>query len=110
MVGSEGRMLYGCSVSFGADPTVDRLRDVLGTLRCLYAAAPSRPDRVAIAAAASEIKGALGIAQSRSREKELGLRLRNAGRALQRAAEAAPWAAPAILGALSRLPRIHGHG
>lgn len=102
-------MLYTCAVPFGADPIADRLRDVLGTLRCVYAAAPGGEARSAIAAAASEVKSALGVAQSRSREKELGIRLRNANRALKRAAEAAPWAAPAILGALSRLPRVRGY-
>lgn len=102
-------MLYACAVSLGADPTVDRLRDVLGTLRCLYAAAPEGPSRAVIAAAASEVKSALGVAQSRSREKELGIRLRNATRALRKAADSAPWAAPALLGALSRLPRVRGY-
>lgn len=91
------------------DPTVERIRDALGTLRSTYAAAPDGPTRTALRAAAEELKGALDIARSSRRDKELGARLRVARRALERAAEAAPWASPAILGALSRLPSVRGY-
>jgi hypothetical protein len=79
-------------------------------LRCIYAAAPNGPARKAIQAAAGEVKGALGVAESRLREKDLGARVRNVRRALETAAQAAPWASPALLGAVARLPRVRGYG
>jgi hypothetical protein len=92
--------------AFGADPFVERLRDALGTLRSVYAAAPDKTTREVLRRAGDAVASALDIAQSRRREKELGGRLRTAARALDEAAKAAPWAAPTILGALERLPRM----
>jgi hypothetical protein len=96
---------------FGEDPTIERLRDVLGTLRSCYCATPAaeRDARRALAQAAEDVKGALVVAQSARREKELGARLRSARHALLRAAELAPWTAAAILGAAARLPRVRGY-
>lgn len=98
-------------MSFGADPTCERLRDALGTLRSCYHATPNteREARRAIKDAASDLKSALGVAESPKREKELGARLKSAHRSLLRAAQAAPWVAAAILGAAARLPTVRGY-
>lgn len=98
--------------SLGADPTIERLRDVLGTLRSCYRATPAaeRAARRALVEAAEDVKSALTIAQSSRREKELGARLKSAHRSLVQAARVAPWTAPAILGAAARLPRVRGYG
>jgi len=90
------------------EPAIERLRDALGVLRSVYKAAPDPGARRAIATAADEVKGALRVAQS-PRQKELAGRLRNACRALEQAAQAAPWASPAILGALNRMPTMRAH-
>lgn len=90
----------------GADPFVERLRDALGTLRSAYAAAPDKTTRDVLRRAGDAVSGALDVAQNRRREKELSGRLRSATKALEEAAKAAPWAAPTLLGALERLPRM----
>jgi hypothetical protein len=95
-------------VQIGPDPTIEQLRDVLGALRCVYAAAPEGEARKVIREAAAEVASAIGVAESRLREKELVVRLRGARRALERAAAAVPWASPVLLGAVRRLPRVRG--
>lgn len=104
-------MLYTRPVSsLGADPFVERLRDALGTVRSAYAASEDAAARAALKKAGEDVKAAIDVATSRRREKELGGRLREARRSLLRAAEAAPWASPGLLGAVARLPRMRGYG
>ena len=78
-------------------------------MRSAFAASENEAARVALKQAGEDVKAALDVATSRRREKERGGRLRQARRSLRQAAEAAPWASPAILGALARLPRMRGY-
>ncbi len=104
-------MLYACSVpDLGADPFVERLRDALGLLRIAYLATEAEHERAALKKAGDAVSGAIDVATSRRREKELGLRLRRARQALREAAETAraPGAGMLLWGAVARMPRMRG--
>ncbi len=104
-------MLYACPVpDLGADPFVERLRDALGLLRIAYLATHDGPERIALKKAGDAVSGAIDVAMSRRREKELGLRLRRARQALREAAEAAraPGTGMLLWGAVARMPRMRG--
>jgi len=92
----------------GADPFLSRLRDTLGVLRIVYLVTEDERERMVLKKAGDALDSASSVATSRRREKELGLRLRRANRALHEAAEAAlaPGAGVLLRGALARMPKM----
>jgi hypothetical protein len=96
-------VLFLCTVSIEEDPTEDRLRDALGAVRCLWFSAEGMQGQKALKRAGNAIVDALAVTRKRRRDKELpGALVRVCG-AIQGAVKAAPWAAPALLGALRGL-------
>ncbi len=93
----------------GADPFLTRLRDALGVLRIAYLVAEGERERTALTKAGEAVSGAMDVASSRRREKELGHRLRSARCALRDAARAVPTSRQVLWGAFERMPRMRGY-